>query len=350
VIRTSIILAALLAAPLSSRGEDVATPPAPTPEPEAAPAAGPPAPEGLVVAAPAAAEEKHGVLPFWGDKVRAKGFTLPKPYGVMVNYYWQRSDIKITNLKLGINGGPLQDASFIQIPSATTQASALAVRPSVMILPFFSVYGVFSSGATETHVNVTEPFALTTTAKSGAQVLALGGTLQMAYKGIFGVADFNASVSDVERLADTVGANMLSFRLGYNKQLNAKGRGIAVWAGTAGQVLGVDTKGSVALASVLPPPSQGAIDNAQARCDSMRPGPRKDFCNQVVGKLQSWANGQDPAATVQYSLEKRPVGVWNLILGGQYALDRDWQFRFETTFLNGRTSFLSGVEYRFDII
>ncbi len=298
------------------------------------------------------AQEQHGIFPLWGDKVRAKGFDLPEPFAVMVNYYYQRSDIKISNVRLGVNGGEMADfSSLIQIPEATTQASALAIRPSLMVLPFFSVYAVYSSGATQTDVHMTEPVEFRTTAKSGAQVLALGGTFQMGYRGFFGVADFNGAVSDVERLADTVGANLLSFRLGYSFKLNQRGRALAVWAGTAGQVIDVNTEGSVRLGDVLPPPTQGQIDNIQARCSAIPPSDpvKRRVCGQVAQKFQNWANGSEPTAEVDYALDKKPAHVWNMVLGGQYALDRNWMFRLEASFLGGRTSFLAGTEYRFDI-
>jgi len=300
-------------------------------------------------AVPAPAEQ-HGIFPLWADKVRAKGFDLPKPFAFMVNYYYQKSDIHISHLKLGFNGGPMYDASFIQIPKATAWGSALAIRPSLMVLPFLSVYAVYSSGKTETTVNITSPVEASTTASSDAQVLALGATFQIGWKGYFGVADFNWAVSDVDRLADLVGANVLSFRLGKTFRLGEKGQGLAVWAGAMGQVIDVDTSGTVRLADVLPPPQQSTIDAAQARCDALKPlDPRKQVCNQLVQKMRNWANGSEPAASVDYSLDKKPASVWNLALGGQYALDRNWVFRTEVTFLGGRTSLLAGVEYRFDI-
>jgi hypothetical protein len=53
---------------------------------------------------------------------------------------------------------------------------------------------------------------------------------------------------------------------------------------------------------------------------------------------------------VNYSLDKKPAHVWNALVGAQFALDRHWQFRVETSFLNGRNSVLAGPEYRFDIL
>jgi hypothetical protein len=357
-VRKTILLATLVAAPLAARAQEAAGNAAPRPaEVVAAPAAGVPVPlvataDAPAAPAPAPAPTKHGIFPLWGDKVRAKGFDLPEPFGFMVNYYNQKSDIEITNLKLGFNGGPMFDASgLVKIPGARTEASALAIRPNVMVFPFLSVYAVFSVGDTQTNVQISEvlgqPVDYSTVAKSGAQVLSLGATFQMGYKGFFAVADFNGSVSDVDRLADTVGANMLSFRLGYNKKLNARGRGLAVWAGTAGQVLEVETKGSVRLGDVVPPPSQDTIAGIQAQCDALPLlDPKRVACNRLVDRLQNY----DGNATVEYSLDKKPAGVWNMILGAQFAIDRAWQLRFESTFLNGRTTYLGAVEYRFDYL
>ena len=351
-MRKAIFLAALVG-PLAAAGQETAPRPADLAAPPpavAAPSGSPAEPPAVTTPAPApAAAKEHGVFPLWSDWIREKGFALPEPFGVMVNYYYQRSDIVISNLKLGFNGGPMYDASkLISIPSAQTRGAALSVRPNVMILPFLSVYGVFSVGDTETNVHITEPVEFTTLAKSGAQVVALGTTLQMGYKGVFGVADFNFAVADVERLADAVGSNMLSFRLGYNFGTPG-GKGFALWAGTAGQVLETDTRGSVRLGEVLPPPQQSTIDGVQAKCDAIPPlDPSKVLCNAFVGRLQDWHdNGYD--GTVQYSLDKRPKGIWNMVLGAQYALDRQWQFRVETTFLNGRTTFLAATEYRWNM-
>jgi hypothetical protein len=377
---TPFLAAALLALPLAARAEEAAgASPAPeatspgaaaeaaAPAPPArqdAPAAQPPAaaqapqapaaepdlkaapppavtPVAVVAAPPPAqAPRKHGIFPLWGDAVRAKGFDLPNPYSVMFNYYYQSSELTINNLRLGFNGGPMRNFDdIIQIPSAKATGSALSVRPAIMVFPFLSFYGVFSTGATQTDVSVTSPvlpIAFDTVAKSGVSVFALGATFQMGWKGFFGVADFNGAVSDVERLADLVGANLLSFRLGYAHKLNDQGRKIAGWVGTAGQVIDVNTEGQVRLASVLPPVTG-------ASCPAFPPS--------LNERCQALANAiGDPNATVEYKLDKKPKNVWNALAGAQYALDRNWAFRVEVSFLNGRTSFFAGAAYEFDII
>jgi hypothetical protein len=290
------------------------------------------------------------LFPLWGDKVRAAGFELPPAFGVMVNYYYQKSSILISDLQLGVNNGPLHDASFIQFGESTAHANALAIRPSFMLFPFLSFYTVISSGNSVTEVNITSPTTFTTKASSGAFVVSLGVTGQFGYKGFFGVVDFNASVADVDRISDLMGSNLLSFRLGYNYRFGQPGRGFSFWLGSSGQVIGLDTEGSVKLADVIPPPSQSTIDQINARCAEFRPNdPRGQACQDVANKLQEWANGTDPAASVQYSLKKKPKDVWNMLVGAQFALDRNWYFRMEVGFLGSRTSILVGTEYKFDL-
>ena len=322
--------------------------------PGASPGNGMQAPPGAVQPLPPETttppQDDGPMFPLWGDKVRQAGFDLPPAFGVMVNYYYQKSSVLISDLQLGINNGPLHDASFIQFGDSTAHASALAVRPSFMLFPFLTFYTVVSSGSSVTDVTVTSPTSFTTKAESGAMVVALGVTGQFGYKGFFGVVDFNGSVADVERISDLMGANLLSFRAGYNYRFSTPGRGFSFWLGASGQVIGLDTNGSVKLAEVIPPPSQATIDQINARCAEFRPNdPRAQACQDIASKLQAWRDGTDPAASVQYSLKKKPKDVWNMLVGTQFALDRNWYFRLEVGFLGSRTSVLAGAEYRFDL-
>lgn len=343
-----------LAAGTAARAEEPTTPPpAASPPVDLAPA--PPAAPASSAAAPppASTEEKvvarAPIFPLWADKARAAGFELPPAWGMMVNYYYQRSTIEISGLKLGVNGGPLRDFGFIKFGDSVAKAQAVGLRPNLMVLPFLSVYALFNTGSSSTTVNLTDPVAFSTTADSNAQVVALGATFQMGYRGFFGVADFNASVADVDRIADLMGANLLSFRLGYNQKLGPPGRHVAFWAGAAGQVIEVNTRGTVKLADVIPPPSQEQAAAFQQRCDSLSAlNPAKGPCNDLAAALTGWANGTPPTTTVSYALDKKPKDVWNMIAGAQFAYDRSWMFRVEAGFLGTRTSLLLATEYRWD--
>jgi hypothetical protein len=296
-------------------------------------------------------EKRAPIFPLWNQRIKEAGFTLPPAAGLMVNYYYQKSAILISDLQIGVNNGPLHDADFIVFDAAEAHASALAIRPSFMLLPFLSFYTVISSGSSETEVNISEPTEFSTIATSGAFVVSLGATGQFGYKGFFVVADFNGSLADVERISDLMGSNLLSFRGGYNYKLKRPEQSISVWAGTAGQVIGLETKGSVTFAEVLPPPDQARIDEINAQCEEYRKiDPRREACMEFAGNLQDWADGTDPPdSSVQYALNKEPKDIWNMIAGAQFALNRNWYFRTEVGFLGSRTSLLVGTEYKFDI-
>lgn len=339
--------AVLVALAAPARAEGPPAPPAADLAPPAPAAPGPATPPPAPVVTKAAAEPP--LFPLWGEKARAAGFELPPAWGLMVNYYYQRSSIEIANLKLGVNGGPMYDASFIQFGDSVASANSVGLRPNLMIFPFLTVYGVVTGGSSSTTVNILEPAAFTSVAESNAVVGVIGATAQMGYKGFFGVVDFNYGLADVDRLADLMGTNLLSFRLGYNHKLRKPGQSIAIWAGTAGQVIDVKTEGSVKLGEVIPPPTQEQADAVQARCDAMGAlNPAKDVCNTLASSLDGWANGILPTTTVEYSLDKKPKDVWNMIAGAQYAFDRNWYLRFEAGFLTSRTSFLVATEYRWD--
>ena len=63
----------------------------------------------------------------------------------------------------------------------------------------------------------------------------------------------------------------------------------------------------------------------------------------IINNLES-ANGE---GTIEYKLLKEPEMEWNIILGGQYQLNKSWQFRFEGGIIGNRKSLLLSTNYRF---
>jgi hypothetical protein len=58
------------------------------------------------------------------------------------------------------------------------------------------------------------------------------------------------------------------------------------------------------------------------------------------------ANGD---ATILYSLTKEAAERWNMIIGGQYQIDKHFQIRAEGGIVGNRKSFLLSANYRFGI-
>jgi hypothetical protein len=41
--------------------------------------------------------------------------------------------------------------------------------------------------------------------------------------------------------------------------------------------------------------------------------------------------------------------MWNLVVGSQFQLNKNWMVRAEAGFLGDRTQFIAGIQYRFGL-
>jgi hypothetical protein len=48
-------------------------------------------------------------------------------------------------------------------------------------------------------------------------------------------------------------------------------------------------------------------------------------------------------------MDKRPEEEWNMVIGGQFQLNKNWMLRSEGGIIGDRKSFLASVNYRFKI-
>ncbi len=93
------------------------------------------------------------VLPIMGKKATARGFNLPYPAGVSVQYFGQQSDIIIDNLKVGFNNGEMYELDqVVRFDKAVATVNSVTVRPDIWLFPFLNVYGIFGYGAASTDV------------------------------------------------------------------------------------------------------------------------------------------------------------------------------------------------------
>jgi hypothetical protein len=74
---------------------------------------------------------------------------------------------------------------------------------------------------------------------------------------------------------------------------------------------------------------------------------KKQAADEVLTPIIERIGAADGSAIVRYGLDKKPVEEWNMIIGGQYQLNKRWQFRAEGGFLGDRKSLLLSINYRF---
>jgi hypothetical protein len=105
----------------------------------------------VVPTGPASPEPHWSHLPIWGTEAQAKGFQIPLPFGIGVNYYREQQPFNINNLKVGIGGrAPVSvdgNPVFLSLPlpggavahKENIKATGRSPATSVRVLPGWAV-------------------------------------------------------------------------------------------------------------------------------------------------------------------------------------------------------------------
>ena len=327
------------------------------------------------------------ILPIWGQKATAKGFSLPYSVGISINYLQQESSLVIDNLFVGFNNGPMYDLDeIIRFNDAIAGAGALTVRPDFWLLPFLNIYGLFGKAKTRTEISAgvwipdtsnvwSEVTSFSTTANFEAVVAGFGMTPTLGVGSGWIALDMNLAWSDVDALDKPVFTFVFGPRLGKTFKFKKPDRNIAFWAGGFRVKFSSETNGSLNLNEVIPveelQPKVDAgldkVDQAQVNVDAWWEGltpveqknpvniAKYETANRTITAASGLLTSVDGAlndgesATVQYSLDKNLKDMWNFIIGTQFQLNKHIMVRGEYGFLGSRQQFMVGLQYRFGL-
>lgn len=327
------------------------------------------------------------ILPIWGDKATARGFTLPYSAGVSAQYFGQRSDILINNLMVGFNNGPMYDLDgLVRFDKAQSLSDGLSIRPDVWFFPFLNIYGILgvSSASTDIGYSLWLPdtaggevkvASYGTKVDFTATTFGLGLTPTIGVAGAWMAFDMNFTWTDVPQLDQPASAFVFDPRIGKLFDLGVPDRNLNVWAGGFRLKINTGTSGSIPLGDALPidqweaSVDQGRQQVAQRQAEleawwaSLTPAEQANPANRAryeagkaaIDRAGGFLDAADIAvnnaasSTVQYSLDKRPQDMWNLMVGGQFQWSKSWMVRAEIGFLTSRTHLITGVQYRFGL-
>ncbi|TDO83086.1 hypothetical protein EV143_102350 [Flavobacterium chryseum] len=210
-------------------------------------------------------------LPIWGEKVAQKGYKLPYSAGISVNYFWQDSEIVISNLNVGFNNGPMFNLDeIVRFDKSSVEAGAITIRPDIWLLPFLNVYGIFGKATPTTKINAgiwipdadnnwSQIASFNTKANFSATTFGLGLTPTIGIGGGWLALDMNMSWSDVSALDKPAFSYIFGPRLGKTFKLHKPDRNVALWVGGFRVHISGDTKGNINLSDVL------QLDGAQEK-------------------------------------------------------------------------------------
>lgn len=335
---------------------------------------------------PALEEEYPYLLPIWGQKVKDRGFELPYSAGISVNYLWQESDIVISNVSVGFNGGPLYNVDeLIRFNSTSAESWGFNIRPDLWVFPFLNVYGIFARAESRTAVDVSiyiprvseteELFSIQTRPEFSSQTTGFGITPTVGVLGGWVAFDMNFTWTDVDKQEKPVFAFIFDPRIGKTFDLGKPERNISVWVGGFRVKVNRDTRGSLPLGDVLPveewnakiETGQQKVGEAQIELDewweSLTPVEQANPVNKIkretnqakldlAGRVLNAADSAVDNAEnsdLDYTLDKEQAKLWSMTVGSQFQLNKHWMVRGEYGFSSGRQQFFMGLQYRFGL-
>ncbi len=167
--------------------------------------------------------------PFFGKKLRNKGYSLPLPFGVGVSFIAIKQTNKLSDFNLIINDEKIPyDLEFYNMVSADYN---FTFRPDFWLFPFLNVYGI--AGYTRGSVNPTilvpgisfddpilgpidivKPFTLSDEIIYSGTTFGVGGILAGGFKSFFFAIDYNYTWSKMDIISPVLRAQTITPRIG----------------------------------------------------------------------------------------------------------------------------------------
>ena len=311
------------------------------------------------------------IFPLWGDKMMERGFDVPYPTGMGINFFWQEQDTEINDLAVSFGDSEDIDISdLVAFEYIRSSTQSVSFRPDLYIFPFLNVYAIINKVYTQTDVKLSEPFELEIPQVSNE---GIGGGFGINLSGGIGPGWFavntNWAWTQIKNLERPTPSFVTALRLGMTKHSFDKQRYFAFWVGANYQNYNSDNRGSYDMLNLLPD-DQAPLEELKEKIEEMRDGfneKYEDWCSQpgngpkcnlidpileeLANRIDDKLDGIEPPEELRigYAFSAAPAQKWNMLAGFQYHASKRFQFRGEVGFLGARRSYLLSANYRFGI-
>jgi hypothetical protein len=302
---------------------------------------------GMALGATTDTESESSTFPIWGDEARARGYSIPLPFGANLSYMNIRQNIDVdsitfSGLKLGDHLIP-SDMFNIAVGQTRQRSETENLRLDMWVFPFLNIYGLmgYTKGSSLSQVSVdADPSRYTGIDKiiaSSVHKLHENGTLQDidfaldfegrtwgtgftlagGYKNWFTLVDTNYTRTEFDILDGKISAVTVSPRVGYRFEMpGISGPShLSIWVGAMYQNVDQEFKGN--LSDLHMPPE--------------------------LQPLISSVNVDDQG---RFDVKQHLSSPWNTLIGAQYEITKNFNLLTEIGF-NERNSFFLAGEYRF---
>lgn len=293
-------------------------------------------------------EDDEPFLPIFGKEAREKGYELPKPFGINVNYMNIHQNINVKSInfdglyldfKLGwlpIKGPVASDAFKIDVLSTRQRSHTETLRLDAWVFPFMNVYGVVghtkgrsvskvSVGSDDRWINDTikrigDMDNIDFVLKFKGTTYGLGTTFAGGVGNWFGLLDLNYTRTKLNIIDGSIKAFTLAPRVGYRFTLPAVDTiklpqsKFSLWVGTMYQNVDQNFHGKLSKLSFSP----------------------------KLQRLIEFVNKREGTFNVKQKMES----PWNMLAGFRWEITPSFNILAEAGFIK-RNSFFAAVEYRF---
>jgi hypothetical protein len=288
------------------------------------------------------------MFPIWGDEARARGYSIPLPFGVNVSYMNMRQNINVESISLTglqVGGMPIPDDMFnIGVGDTRQRSKTENLRLDMWVFPFLNVYGILghTKGSSVSNISVdADPSkydagtifhpnpdhiiaqAVHAGYESGAlqdldfklnfegTTYGAGVTLAGGYGNWFTILDTNYTQTSFDILDGKISALVVSPRVGYRFEMPgiAGPSHLSLWVGTMYQDVQQEFKGNLSDLN-LPSALDSVVENGR------------------------------------FDVKQHLTSPWNMLVGAQYEITQNFNVLTEIGF-NERNSFFIAGEYRF---
>lgn len=295
-----------------------------------------------------AASSDDSMFPIWGYEARARGYSIPLPFGVNLSYMNMRQNVNVDSISLtGLSLGshPIPDDMFdIGIGNTRERSETENLRLDMWVFPFLNVYGIVghTKGSSVSQISVdSDPSrydagtilhpnpdhiisqAVHAGYESGAlqdldfklnfegTTYGAGVTLAGGYQNWFTILDTNYTQTSFDILDGKISALTVSPRVGYRFEMQgiAGPSHLSIWVGSMYQDVEQEFKGNLSDLN-LPSALDSVVENGR------------------------------------FDVKQHLSSPWNMLVGAQYEITQNFNVLTEFGF-NERNSFFVAGEYRF---
>ena len=118
---------------------------------------------------------------------------------------------------------------------------------------------------------------------------------------------------------------------------------IGVWGGVQFQLLDAKTEGKIALSDALDTDGSFQSD-LDGWYNGLSDGQKDLYGDDIYDGITNFTG-----STIHYKFDKRLERNWNFVFGGQWQINRRFQFRTELGFIKNKSQFMGSLNYRFGV-